>query len=283
MPRRRPAVARRRRRRTRSFLGTDTLEGSGSGHQVYVSNDGGQTLQPQRRPGQRLAGRRRLLDGVREALLRPQDARRRRARDLRPRRRQLRRRHQHAASSAAELHAARGLSRHLDVRALAGDRARRGRHRLRRLGHEHAQAGTSGGCSGAETPAPNPILMISTKDLGKTWSKPYARRAPSNARVFWPWIAAGDAGKVSVVWYQTEPQDGIARPRLPDRRTSTRCEAVADRCEHGQAAGHDRRRSRARRSTSAGSARAARPASRPARTAGSATTSRTRSTRAAAC
>jgi hypothetical protein len=22
--------------------------------------------------------------------------------------------------------------------------------------------------------------------------------------VFWPWVAAGDAGKVSVVWYQTE-------------------------------------------------------------------------------
>jgi len=25
----------------------------------------------------------------------------------------------------------------------------------------------------------------------------------------WPWIAAGDAGNVSVVWYQTEPQDGF--------------------------------------------------------------------------
>ena len=71
------------------------------------------------------------------------------------------------------------------------------------------QAGTSGGCSGAETPAPNQILMISTKDLGKTWTKPYAVAHPSNARVFWPWIAAGDAGKVSVVWYQTEPQDGM--------------------------------------------------------------------------
>jgi hypothetical protein len=27
--------------------------------------------------------------------------------------------------------------------------------------------------------------------------------------VFWPWIAAGDAGKASVVWYQTEPGDGL--------------------------------------------------------------------------
>lgn len=71
------------------------------------------------------------------------------------------------------------------------------------------QAGTSGGCNGAETPAPNQILMISTKDLGKTWTKPFAVAHPSNARVFWPWIAAGDAGKVSVVWYQTEPQDGM--------------------------------------------------------------------------
>jgi len=27
--------------------------------------------------------------------------------------------------------------------------------------------------------------------------------------VFWPWAAAGNAGNVSVVWYQTEPQDGM--------------------------------------------------------------------------
>src|SRR2546427_4874290 len=26
--------------------------------------------------------------------------------------------------------------------------------------------------------------------------------------LFWPWITAGDSGKVSVIWYQTEPQDG---------------------------------------------------------------------------
>jgi hypothetical protein len=32
---------------------------------------------------------------------------------------------------------------------------------------------------------------------------------PGDARVFWPWVAAGDAGKVSVIWYQTEPQDGL--------------------------------------------------------------------------
>jgi hypothetical protein len=67
------------------------------------------------------------------------------------------------------------------------------------------KAGTSGGCSGNPTPAANSIQMLYTKDLGKTWSKPIAIAAPSNARVFWPWIAAADAGKVSVVWYQTGP------------------------------------------------------------------------------
>jgi hypothetical protein len=66
-------------------------------------------------------------------------------------------------------------------------------------------AGTSGGCGGAPSPAPNRVMLSWTKDLGKTWSTPVAVAAPANARVFWPWVAAGDAGKVSVVWYQTEP------------------------------------------------------------------------------
>jgi hypothetical protein len=69
------------------------------------------------------------------------------------------------------------------------------------------QNGASGGCSGALAPAPNSIMLAYTKDLGKTWSKPIVVAHPGT-RVFWPWIAAGDAGKVSVVWYQTETQDG---------------------------------------------------------------------------
>jgi hypothetical protein len=71
------------------------------------------------------------------------------------------------------------------------------------------QAGTVGGCNGAPTPAPNSIMLVSTKDLGKTWSTPITVAGPGNVRVFWPWIAAGNTGKVSVVWYQTEPQDGL--------------------------------------------------------------------------
>jgi hypothetical protein len=65
------------------------------------------------------------------------------------------------------------------------------------------QSGTSGGCGGAETPAPNQILMSSSGDFGQTWSAPSAIASPAGARAFWPWAVAGDAGKLSVVWYQT--------------------------------------------------------------------------------
>ncbi len=65
------------------------------------------------------------------------------------------------------------------------------------------QAGTSGGCNGAATPAPNSAQLSYSKDWGQTWSAPVTISKPANARAFWPWILAGDAGKVSVVWYQT--------------------------------------------------------------------------------
>jgi hypothetical protein len=65
------------------------------------------------------------------------------------------------------------------------------------------QAGTSGGCSGPN-PAPNHVKMAVSKDFGKTWSAPIDIASPSNARVMWPWAVAGDAGKLSIVWYQTD-------------------------------------------------------------------------------
>jgi hypothetical protein len=64
--------------------------------------------------------------------------------------------------------------------------------------------GTKGGCGGAETPLPNAIEMVVSRDFGKTWSKPIDVRKPAGRRVYWPWVAAGDAGKVSVVWYETD-------------------------------------------------------------------------------
>jgi hypothetical protein len=63
---------------------------------------------------------------------------------------------------------------------------------------------TKGGCGGAETPLPNAIKMSVSRDFGRSWSKPINVARPAGQRVYWPWIAAGDAGKVSVVWYQTD-------------------------------------------------------------------------------
>ncbi|HEY3188360.1 MAG TPA: sialidase family protein [Solirubrobacteraceae bacterium] len=61
---------------------------------------------------------------------------------------------------------------------------------------------TGNGASGS--PLPNAIQYAYSTDLGKTWSAPITVAAPSNARAFWPWIAAGDPGKVSIVWYQSD-------------------------------------------------------------------------------
>jgi hypothetical protein len=52
--------------------------------------------------------------------------------------------------------------------------------------------------------------MAYTKDLGDHWSAPVTIAAPQGRRVFWPWIAAGDAGKLSIVWYQTDKLVDVA-------------------------------------------------------------------------
>jgi hypothetical protein len=57
-------------------------------------------------------------------------------------------------------------------------------------------------CGGAK-PLPNNILMSVSKDFGLTWSTPITVAHADSGRVFWPWVAAGDPGKVSVVWYQS--------------------------------------------------------------------------------
>jgi hypothetical protein len=73
---------------------------------------------------------------------------------------------------------------------------------------ETNEAGASP-CGGA-APAPNTIKMAYTKDLGTTWSDPITIAAPPGVRVFWPWVFAGDAGKVSIVWYQTDKLVDVA-------------------------------------------------------------------------
>src|SRR4051794_19499465 len=48
-----------------------------------------------------------------------------------------------------------------------------------------SQAGTTGGCDGSPTPAPNQVLMSYSKDLGATWSPPLAIASPGAARALW--------------------------------------------------------------------------------------------------
>ena len=62
----------------------------------------------------------------------------------------------------------------------------------------------TGGCNGGPTPLANQIQMVVSKDWGSTWSKPITIAAPASARVLWPWAVAGDPGKVSLVWYQSD-------------------------------------------------------------------------------
>jgi hypothetical protein len=57
-----------------------------------------------------------------------------------------------------------------------------------------------------------------SKDFGQTWSQTTIAH-PGNARVFWPWIVAGDRGKVSVVWYQT---DKVVDPDCQQSKISVR-------------------------------------------------------------
>ncbi len=66
---------------------------------------------------------------------------------------------------------------------------------------DNRAAGTTGGCNGAETPLASSIMMTYTKDEGKTWAKPFVVAHPGT-RVLWPWVAAGTSGNVSVAWYQ---------------------------------------------------------------------------------
>jgi hypothetical protein len=190
------------------FMGTDTLEGSGSGHQVFVSSDGGQTCS-----STGIDDNGSLADGgtwtafgklyydrhtatvVEPAIFMHGDGSFGVGISTMP----------NGGSSFTPHEGFRGTSMYAHWPAIAIDAA----------GTVYVvwdtndrQAGTSGGCNGAPTPAANSIMMISTGDLGRTWSAPVTVTHPGT-RVLWPWIAAGDGGNVSVIWYQTETQDGM--------------------------------------------------------------------------
>ncbi len=67
---------------------------------------------------------------------------------------------------------------------------------------------TSGGCGpgpdSSDLPAPNRVMISVSRDFGTTWSTPATVAYPRTGLVFWPWITAGAAGHVNVVYYQTD-------------------------------------------------------------------------------
>jgi hypothetical protein len=108
----------------------------------------------------------------------------------------------------------------------------------------------------------NSVELAYSRDLGGTWSKPYVVAHPGKT-VLWPWIAAGSAGAVSVVWYQydrvTDPDSGTgnvsvheasifgadsAAPAIQSVNASGRPVHVGDICQGGtlcNTSGKDRR------------------------------------------
>jgi hypothetical protein len=64
-------------------------------------------------------------------------------------------------------------------------------------------AGQTSPC-GNPAPAANYIKLAVSRDFGKTFSKPITVAHAAGARVFWPWVVAGDKGRLSVVWYQND-------------------------------------------------------------------------------
>ena len=87
---------------------------------------------------------------------------------------------------------------------------------------------STGGCAGSqpdglmgnlglssvetETPLANSIMMVVSHDGGLHWDKPVTVAHDAGHRVLWPWVTAGSAGNVGVVWYQydriTDPDCG---------------------------------------------------------------------------
>ena len=66
---------------------------------------------------------------------------------------------------------------------------------------DRKQGSSSGGCGGAPTPIANSVMLTSSSDGGKHWTKPVVVAHPG-VTVNWPWITAGTQGRVAVAWYQ---------------------------------------------------------------------------------
>jgi hypothetical protein len=66
---------------------------------------------------------------------------------------------------------------------------------------DRTQGPSSGGCDGEKTPVANNVMLTSSRDGGRHWTKPVVVAHPG-VTVNWPWITAGPHGRVAVAWYQ---------------------------------------------------------------------------------
>lgn len=66
---------------------------------------------------------------------------------------------------------------------------------------DRKQGSSKGGCDGAATPIANSVMLTSSRDGGKHWTKPVVVAHPG-VTVNWPWITAGSHGRIAVAWYQ---------------------------------------------------------------------------------
>jgi hypothetical protein len=54
----------------------------------------------------------------------------------------------------------------------------------------------------AYTPLANRVLMSYSRDGGRHWSRPRPIAYEPGHRLLWPWVTAGSAGRIGVVWYR---------------------------------------------------------------------------------
>jgi hypothetical protein len=66
---------------------------------------------------------------------------------------------------------------------------------------DRKQGSSAGGCDGTATPAANSVMLTSSRDGGRHWTRPVVVAHPG-VTVNWPWITAGTEGRVAVAWYQ---------------------------------------------------------------------------------
>jgi hypothetical protein len=208
------------------FLATDTVEGSGSGHQVFHSGDAGASCDQTgitdngKFGGGTYSGFGKLYyDHHNGSLVEPATFTSKKGKTgigvsiLR-----------HASSafksgSKAAFHAHEGARRTTMLAHWPSIAIDAGDNYYVVWDTNPRKPKSSGGCAGAETPLANSIKMIYSKDQGHTWSKPITVAHPGTT-VLWPWVAAGANGNVSVVWYQydrvTDPDCGKGKVYVYD-------------------------------------------------------------------